>query len=130
MNKCRDFGTRVGDCRCDRETKWGNPFIMYEQHMRDKVCDLYEDYLDTITTPGEKDTVKILLRLGGLTPIQVDMWMTKTSGYLDITDLKDAHRLGCWCKDPSRKDGGLRCHCDYLKKKIEELTQMGLDKYD
>jgi hypothetical protein len=103
---------------------------MYEQHMRDKVCDLYEDYLDTITTPGEKDTVKILLRLGGLTPIQVDMWMTKTSGYLDITDLKDAHRLGCWCKDPSRKDGGLRCHCDYLKKKIEELTQMGLDKYD
>ena len=97
MHQCRDFGKVPGDCRCDRETKWGNPFIMYETNMRDKVCDLYEDYFDTITTMGEVDTVKILLRLGGLTPIQVDKWMFVTGGYLDIRDLKDAKRLGCWC---------------------------------
>jgi hypothetical protein len=130
MNRCPGFGKKPGDCRADRKTKWGNPFIMYETSKRNLVCDLYEDYLDTITTPGEEDTVKILLRLGGLTPIQIEKWMFQTGGYLDISDLKDARRLGCWCKDSSRKDGGPRCHCDYLKKKIEELTQPGLDKYE
>jgi len=112
MLHIRDFG-KPGDFRCDRETKWGNPFIMYEQHMRNRVCDLYEDYLDAITEPGNETMVRSMLKMGGLTPVQVDLWMNKTGGYLDINELKGAKRLFCWCKPA-------RCHCDYLKKKLEQ----------
>lgn len=112
MLHTRDFG-KPGDVRADRETKWGNPFIMYEQHMRNRVCDLYEDYLDAITEHGNQQMVRTMLKMGGLTPIQVDHWMEKTGGYLDINELKGARRLGCHCS-PSR------CHCDYLKKKLEK----------
>lgn len=112
MLHTRDFG-KVGDVRADRETKWGNPFIMYEQHMRNKVCDLYEDYLDAIIEPDNQQIVKTMLKMGGLTPTQVDMWMTKTGGYLDINELKRAKRLFCHCSPK-------RCHCQYLKKKLEK----------
>ena len=122
MLHCRDFG-KPGDYRCDRQTKWGNPFIMYETKQRDRVCDLYEDYLDAITEPDNEKMVRILLKHGGLTPVQVEKWMYVTGGYLDINDLKDAKRLGCWCVPQ-------RCHCSYLKKKIEELTQVRIDKYE
>ena len=96
MLHCRDFG-KPGDFRCDRETKWGNPFIMYEQHMRDRVCDLYEDYLDAITEPDNEKMVRNMLKIGGLTPTQVDLWINKTGGFLDVNELKGAVRLGCWC---------------------------------
>jgi hypothetical protein len=111
MKYHRDFG-KPGDCRCDRSTKYGNPFIIYETKDRNKVCSLYDDYLDAITTPNNEDMVKTLLKLGGLTPVQVDMWMRKTNGYLDLRELKDVKRMGCFCA-PSP------CHCDYLKRKIE-----------
>jgi len=117
MHHCRNFG-KHGDFRCDRETKWGNPFIMYEQKMRDRVCDLYEDYLDAIIEPDNQQIVRNMLKIGGLTPTQVNMWMEKTRGFLDINELKGAKRLFCWCK-PSR------CHCDYLAKKIEQNTKQG-----
>jgi hypothetical protein len=113
--RCRDFG-KPGDYRCDRETKWGNPFIMYETKMRDHVCDLYEDYLDAITEQDNQQMVRMLLKIGGLTPIQVDSWMQKTGGYLNINELKGAKRLFCWCKP-------YRCHCDYLAKIIEGNTK-------
>ncbi len=116
MLHCRDFG-KPGDFRADRETKWGNPFIMYEQHMRNRVCDLYEDYLDAIIEPGNQQMVRNMLKIGGLTPTQVDLWMAKTGGFLDINELKGARRLGCWCKI---NESGPRCHCDYLAKKIEK----------
>lgn len=111
MLHIRDFG-KPGDFRCDRETKWGNPFIMYEQHMRNRVCDLYEDYLDAITEPDNQQMVRSMLKIGGLTSVQVDHWMEKTNGYLDINELNGAKRLGCWCAKE-------RCHCDYLKKILE-----------
>jgi hypothetical protein len=117
---CKDFG-KPGDFRCDRETKWGNPFIMYEQHMRDRVCDLYEDYLDAIIESGNETMVRTMLKIGGLTPTQVDMWMLKTGGYLDINELKGAKRLFCWCKND---ENGPRCHCDYLKKVIEGQSDL------
>ena len=115
---CRDFG-KPGDYRCDRETKWGNPFIMYEQHMRDRVCDLYEDYLDAITEPGNKTMVRSMLKIGGLTPTQVDIWMERTGGYLDIGELKGAIRLFCHCFPA-------RCHCQYLLKKIEGQSDLNV----
>jgi hypothetical protein len=40
--------------------------------------------------------------------------------HLDIKELKDAKRLGCWCK---RQDKFIRCHGDYLKTRIEELNK-------
>lgn len=110
MNHTRDFG-KPGDFRADRETKWGNPFIMYEQHMRNRVCDLYEDYLDAIMEPDNQQMVRTMLKIGGLTPVQVDHWMQKTGGHLDINELKGAVRLGCWCFPQ-------RCHCQYLAKKL------------
>lgn len=122
MRNCHNFG-KPGDFRADRETKWGNPFIMYETRMRDCVCDLYEDYLDVITEPDNQQMVRSMLKIGGLTPIQVNLWMKKTGGYLDINELKGAKRLFCWCSP-------MRCHCQYLAKKIEDLTQPGLDKYE
>ena len=112
MNRTRDFG-KPGDFRADRETKWGNPFIMYEQHMRNRVCDLYEDYLDAIMEPDNQQMVRTMLKVGGLTPVQVDRWMEKTGGYLDINELRGAKRIGCHCKPQ-------RCHLDYLKKKLEK----------
>ena len=115
-------GMRPGDTRCDRETKWGNPFTLYEEKHRDKVCDLYEEYLDAITTPGNKALVATMLRIGGLTEYQVNRWMNKTGGYLDISELFEARRLGCWCKDPDR-----RCHCDYLKRVIESKVTPTLE---
>ena len=81
--------------------------------MRNKVCDLYEDYLDAIIIPGNELLIKTMLKVGGLTPVQVDMWMAKTGGYLDISELKEAKRLGCHCVPQ-------RCHCLYLVKKIEK----------
>jgi hypothetical protein len=105
-------GMRPGDTRCDRETKWGNPFTLYEEKDRDKVCDLYEDYLDAITTPNNQETVKMMLRIGGLAEYQVSRWMEKTGGYLDISELFEAKRLMCWCVPK-------RCHCLYLKRIIE-----------
>ena len=116
------FG-KPGDVRCDRETRWGNPFIMYETKDRDKVCDLYEDYLDAITVPNNQEIVKTMLRLGGLTEYQVARWMEKTGGYLDISELFEARRLGCWCIPR-------RCHCDTLKRVIESkvIPTLEVDK--
>ena len=111
VNMKHGFG-KPGDVRCDRETKWGNPFILYEQKDRDLVCDMYEDYLDAIMVPGNKALVSMMLRLGGLTEYQITRWMEKTGGYLDISELFEARRLGCWCNP-------LRCRCQYLKRQIE-----------
>lgn len=118
MLHCRDF-RKPGDFRCDRETKWGNPFIMYEQHMRDRVCDLYEDYLDAIIEPDNEKMVRNMLKIGGLTPTQVDLWMNKTGGFLDISELKGAKRLFCHCSPQ-------RCHCDYLKRVIEGQSDLNV----
>jgi hypothetical protein len=115
MRYHRDFG-KPGDFRCDRETKWGNPFIMYETKNRNRVCDLYEDYLNAIIVPGNEKMVKTMLKIGGLSDIQINTWMKRTNGYLDINELKGAKRLFCWCKPQ-------RCHCSYLAKVIEGNTK-------
>lgn len=115
LNKTRNFG-KEGDVQCDRETKWGNPFIMYYESRRDIVCDLYEDYLEEIIKPGNVEMVRKVLKAGGLTEYQVNRWIERTSGFLDISELKGARRLFCHCSN-------LRCHCDTLKKRIEALEE-------
>ena len=111
LNRCKDWG-KEGDIRCDRKTKWGNPFIMYYEKDRDLVCDLYKYYLDEITKPGNVQTVFKILKIGGLTEYQANKWIEITGGHLDINELKTAKRLGCHCFP-------LRCHCDYLKQLLE-----------
>jgi len=115
FNRTRDFG-KPGDARCDRSTKWGNPFICYEEKNRDRVCDLYEDYLDAITIPNNEKNVKMLLKIGGLTETQINSWMMRTGGFLDLSDLKGAKRIFCFCSPR-------RCHCDYLRKKLLILEE-------
>ena len=108
---------------CDRSSKWGNPFIMYSQMQRDAVCDNYEDYLEEITKPNNERMVINALRAGGLNPIQVETWMARTGGFLDLKELVGARRLKCWCFPK-------RCHTEALKKKIEVLQEpvLGVDK--
>jgi Domain of unknown function (DUF4326) len=107
-------GMRPGDVRCDRETKWGNPFILREEKDRDKVCDLHAYYFDEIIKPNNQELVRTMLKIGGLNEQQIQRWMEKTNGYLDISELFEAKRMLCWCKNPDR-----RCHCDYIKRMIE-----------
>lgn len=40
--------SRVNDCdfRADRKTPLGNPFIMYSESQRDKVCDVFYNYFE------------------------------------------------------------------------------------
>jgi hypothetical protein len=42
MSKCKDFGTRDGDVRIDRATKWGNPYHISKTCSRKKSIELYE----------------------------------------------------------------------------------------
>ena len=74
-----------GDVRIDRKTKWGNPYEMLNKSEAERNR-VCDLYEETFIKRG-----------------------------LDITDLKNAKRLGCWCKP-------LRCHGDYLKKQIEDYN--------
>jgi hypothetical protein len=112
LNHIHDFGL-PGDIRCDRQTKWGNPFIMYYQNQRDEVCDNYEKYLEAITKEDNVDEVRRILLAGNLTEVQVDIWIQRTGGFLDISEIAHARRLLCHCFP-------LRCHCMSLAKKIKE----------
>jgi hypothetical protein len=85
------FGTLPGDVYIGRynsrygfpQSKWHNPFPMRDESERDMVITQYEKYLFD-------------------------------SGLInDICELKNAKRLGCWCKPA-------RCHGDILKKYILE----------
>jgi len=44
LRTCKDFGTRVGDVRIDRATKWGNPFKISNGCSRSQSIFLYENY--------------------------------------------------------------------------------------
>jgi hypothetical protein len=87
LRRCKDWG-KPGDVRIDRKTKWGNPYPMHMESDRDFVCDRYAE------------------------------WFVKQElqNKLDIDELKDVKRLGCWCSPK-------RCHGDYLKMRIEELNK-------
>jgi len=69
LRNCPDFGTRPGDVRVDRSTKWGNPFKMGPGMPRDKACDEYEKWIIDQVAYGK----------------------------LDIAEIAHAQRLGCWC---------------------------------
>ena len=123
INMNHPYTHQEGDVVADRSTKWGNPFIMYSQMQRDAVCDNYEDYLEEITKPNNEAMVRSVLRAGGLNPQQVETWMIRTGGFLDLGELKGARRLLCHCSPK-------RCHTETIKKKVEALQEpvLGVDK--
>lgn len=84
LRNCKDWG-KPGDVLIDRRTKWGNPFIMHNETQRNQVCDQYEVYLDQQLRQHK----------------------------LDLNDLSNAKRLGCWCTP-------FRCHGDYIKKLLDK----------
>lgn len=87
VRTCKDFGTRPGDVyigrrndRCGfKESPWANPYTITQETNRDTVIALYKIYIE-----------------GHL-----------ASGRLSLESLKDAKRLGCWCKPK-------RCHGDVI----------------
>jgi hypothetical protein len=87
IRKCNPPWGQPGDVRIDRKTKWGNPFFLVHDTplMRDAVINDYEKW--------------VRQRL--------------SDGALDIEELVDADRLGCWCKPKP-------CHGDVLVKIIKE----------
>lgn len=84
--KTPDFNSKPGDVRIDRTTKWGNPFRIGQDGTRIEVCEKYKRYFEH----------------------------QERIGTFSITELRNAKRLGCWCKP-------LQCHGDYLKERIEKL---------
>ena len=88
MRTCRPEWGQPGDVRVDRATKWGNPYPITDTETRDDVIAKYTLYL---------------LRCLG-------------DGTLNVSDLKEAKRLGCWCKPAA-------CHGDVLRKAVEDVLQ-------
>jgi hypothetical protein len=87
MRKCDPPWGQPGDVRIDRATKWGNPYPITDTDSRDAVLFKYTWYI--VNAMENKE--------------------------LNITELTDARRLGCWCKPKA-------CHGDILKKAIEQYN--------
>jgi hypothetical protein len=87
LKYCKDWG-KSGDFKIDRTTKWGNPYLIGKDGDRDDVCNKYAIYIRN----------------------------QLQNGNLNIKELQNAKRLGCWCKP-------LRCHGDELKKIIEGMSK-------
>jgi Domain of unknown function (DUF4326) len=123
LEKHRGLILQEGDFRCDRPSKWGNPFIMYQERLRNEVCDRFQIYfriMETGKTRSRDDIINALVKEAGMARRGARIWYERTGGFLDITELKDAKRLFCWCHQPGENR---RCHCDYLKQRIEALIQ-------
>lgn len=85
MRTCDPPWGRPGDVRIDRETKWGNPYPLSNTVTRCAAIKKYSVYL--MKRLAEKS--------------------------LDISELKNAKRLGCWCKPKA-------CHGDILVKAMRD----------
>jgi hypothetical protein len=83
MRTCDPPWGQPGDVRIDRTTKWGNPYPVTTFDTRATVITRYAFYLRNAIDSGE----------------------------LDIAEIANAKRLGCWCKPKA-------CHGDVLKKAI------------
>ena len=87
------------DFRCDRESPVGNPFTVYKESERDKVCEQYESLFDQIMLDDTLD----------------DNTASKFRAYIqEIVDFHNQHghvTLACWCAPK-------RCHCETIKQWI------------
>lgn len=113
LRTCHDWG-KPGDIRIDRKTKWGNPFRMVDESMRDEVCNKYEKYFNLLMAVVSDDTIQVEQELINMGLHTATAMILVRDFRPNLTELKDAKRLGCWCYPR-------RCHGDYLKKKIEEF---------
>ena len=83
---------------CGRGSALGNPFPMYNESQRDEVCDKYEVYFN--------QKVKIEKNKPMLAQLQ----------FIQEEAKKGDVNLGCFCAPK-------RCHCDTIKKYIEEQLE-------
>jgi hypothetical protein len=89
MRTCKPPWGQPGDVRIDRATKWGNPYpITYTEDRQD-----------------------VLVKYAFYAHRQI-----RQLKILDIAEISDAKRLGCWCKPKA-------CHGDILKKAIDEFNE-------
>jgi hypothetical protein len=115
LKTCKDWG-QPGDIRIDRATKYGNPFFMSVESRRDEVCDNYQRFFElqeavAVNKITVRQAEEALIHMG----LHVATAIILIRDFrFDISELKDAKRLGCWCAPK-------RCHGDYLKKRIEAL---------
>jgi len=93
LKYCKDWG-KPGDVLIDRRSKWGNPFEIGKDGDRYTVCEKYK------------------------------IWVNKQfhEGKLNINELLNAKRIGCWCVPK-------QCHGHYLKQRIDELNNQTLNKW-
>ena len=87
------------DFRCDRKSPVGNPFTMYNESERDKVCEQYESLFDQTMHDDTLD----------------DNTVGKFRAYIqEIVNFHNQHghvTLACWCAPK-------RCHCETIKQWI------------
>lgn len=93
MRTCDPPWGQPGDVRIDRATNWGNPYYIGKDKdgTRDEVIRKYRMYL----------RAKIV------------------SGSINLSELKNAKRLGCWCKPKA-------CHGDVIATLLQELEKHDL----
>lgn len=87
--------------RIDRATSWGNPYIIGVDGHRDKVCDLYLNWLNRWIVYKEEVKMQVGIRIYCNRTVIENLYM-----------LKGKH-LACWCAP-------LRCHGDTLLKLANE----------
>ena len=82
------------DFRCDRKSPVGNPYTMYKESERDKVCEQYAMLFDHIMH---------------------DVTLSNVGGFKAyVQQIVDFHKqhghvtLACWCSPK-------RCHCEIIK---------------
>jgi hypothetical protein len=81
----------------DRTTVLGNPFVMYNESGRDRVCDEYQTHFDNLVKRKDPQTMNALRSL----------FITgKRQGYL---------KLGCHCSPK-------RCHADTIANFLKQDT--------
>jgi len=93
MRTCDPPWGQPGDVRIDRATQWGNPYPITDVDTRLQVIGKYSFYLKAAIERKE----------------------------LDIREIANAKRLGCWCKPKA-------CHGDVLKKAIDEHNKSVKDR--
>ena len=92
------------DFRCDRKSPVGNPYTMYKESERDKVCEQYTMLFDQImhdVTLNDDD-------IGPLTNSNVGEFKAYVQQIVDFHKQHGHVTLACWCSPK-------RCHCEIIK---------------
>lgn len=104
---------------CGRGSALGNPFIMYKEVDRDKVCDQYQEWFyERVDEINFLD--KVDMGTTGKTYSTTPQEDQLIGIFRYMIDSDKGVRLGCFCTPK-------RCHCDtiknFIENKLEELEK-------